>query len=307
MSVALYDIEVNWDNKVTEVLFNPYIAKMAMPLNAEMSGQGIGMNKYTGLAYAAGYGGRTDVKLKFDMETPHIGKVDYVVPKQMSSRYIDRGDWESYLLRGVDATNGIAVQMLGEIQDQQNQTVIQGWAPDGTNYVTLGMYQVAGNSDVGSSFATPGGALTTVGILIGMLQTDKVYSDDGYNLFINPIQKQKLAASYHTGSGVREWNQVIDSLNEQTDNYGGVKPGRIFSTPYITAGTCMVAPVASEINRKYFELIEAQTVYNNIWYVDGNDTDGDVKARQVGSLFPTFPGLDSTNKTNAVAIGTSVA
>jgi len=306
MSIALSDIELNWNGKVSEVLFNPYVAKLAMPLNPEQSGQGIGMNKYKGLAWAAGYGGRTDVKLKFDKETPHVASIDYTVPKQMSSREIDRGDWESYMARGIDATNGIAVQMLGEIQDQQNWTTIQGWAPDGTNYVTLGMYQVANNSDAGSDFSTPGGALATVGKLIGMLQIDKIFSDDGYNLFVNPANKQELAASYYANSGVREWGQVLDSLNEQTDNYGGVKPGRIISTPCITAGTCMVAPVASEINRKYFELIEAQAVYNNIWYIDGNEKDGDIRARQVASLFPTFPGLNSSNKTDAIAIGTTI-
>ncbi|MFA6719556.1 MAG: hypothetical protein WCS15_10790 [Prevotella sp.] len=305
MSIALSDIELNWNGKVSEVLFHPYVAKMAMPLNQEMSGQGIGMMKYKGLAWAAGYGGRTDVKLKFDKETPHIGSVDYTVPKQMTSRYIDRGDWEAYLLRGIDATNGIAVQMLGEVQDQQNYTVLQGWAPDGINYVTLGMYQVAANSDAGSSFGTYKGALTTVGTLIGKLQQDKIYSDDGYNLFINPVEKMKLVTS-GTNEGIREWPQVLDALNEQTDNYGGVKPGRIISTPCITAGTCMVAPVASEINRKYFELIEPQTVYNNIWYEDGNSKDGNIRCRQVASLFPTFPGLNSSNKTDAIAIGTTV-
>lgn len=306
MSIALSDIELNWNGKVSEVLFHPYVAKIAVPMNAEMSGQGIGMNKYKGLAWAAGYGGRTDVKLRFDPETPHVTSVDYTVPKQQTSRYIDRGDWEAYLLRGIDATNGIAVQMLGEIQDQQNYTVLQGWAPDGTNYVTLGMYQVAANSNAGSSFGSYNGALSTVSTLIGMLQQDKIYSDDGYNLFVNPTEKQKLAASTSTNSGVREWVQVLDALNEQTDNYGGVKPGRIISTPCITAGTCMVAPVASEINRKYFELIEAQAVYNNIWYDDGNEKDGNIKCRQVSSLFPTFPGLNSSNKTDAVAIGTTV-
>lgn len=306
MSIALSDIELNWNGKVSEVLFHPYVAKIAMPLNAEMSGQGIGMMKYKGLAWAAGYGGRTDVKLKFDKETPHITSVDYTVPKQMTSREVDRGDWEAYLLRGIDATNGIAVQMLGEIQDQQNYTVIQGWAPDGTNYVTLGMYQVANNPSSGSDFSTYGGALTTVSTLIGLLQADKIYSDDGYNLFVNPTNKLELAASTSTNSGLREWGQVLDALNEQTDNYGGVKPGRIISTPCITAGTCMVAPVASEINRKYFELIEPQTVYNNIWYEDGNAKDGNIKCRQVASLFPTFPGLDSSNKTDAIAIATTI-
>lgn len=306
MSIALSDIELNWNGKCAEVLFSPYVAKMAMPLDAESSGQGIGMRKYKGLAWAAGYGGRTDVKLKFDVETPHIGSVDYTVPIQQTSRYVERGDWEAYLLRGINATNGIATQMLGEIQDLQNYTVLQGWAPDNTNYVTLGMYQVARNSNAGSSFGTYNGALSTVGTLIGMLQSDKIYSDDGYNLFINPTQKQKLVASNSPNSGVREWGQVIDALNEQTDNYGGVKPGRIISTPCITAGTCMVAPVASEINRKYFELIEAQSVYNNIWYEDGNSLDGNIKCRQVSSIFPTFPGLGSDNKTDAVAIGTTV-
>jgi hypothetical protein len=167
------------------------------------------------------------------------------------------------------------------------------------------MYQVAANSDAGSSFGTYKGALTTVGTLIGKLQQDKIYSDDGYNLFINPVEKMKLVTS-GTNEGIREWPQVLDALNEQTDNYGGVKPGRIISTPCITAGTCMVAPVASEINRKYFELIEPQTVYNNIWYEDGNSKDGNIRCRQVASLFPTFPGLNSSNKTDAIAIGTTV-
>ncbi|MFZ2499544.1 hypothetical protein [Methanosarcina sp.] len=304
MTIALGEIELNWDGKVSQVLSNPYVAKMAMPLDAEESGKGIGMNTYKGLAYAPGYGGRISFKLEFDPETPHIKAKDYNVPIQQSSRVLDRRDFESYVLRGINVTSDIAVQMLDDVLEKQNLTVIDGWKPNGT-YATYGMYQVANISDAGNSFATPGGAQKTVSTLIGKLQKANIYSDDGYNLFVNPDENAKVLASANATSGLREYPIVVDILNQGVAD--GTKPGRIIPTTAITAGTCMVAPTAAERNKKFFKLVEAQIPYNNLWYVDGNEKDGDIKARQVGSLFPTFAQLDDSGKTNCIAKGTAVA
>lgn len=294
-----------WDNEVDQLLTNPYVAKMAMPLNTEQSGKGIGQDTYNGLAYTAGYGGRTSFQLEFDPESVNVTSKSWNVPIQFSSRVMTRKDFESFKLKGIPISTDIARMMLDEVLEQQNQTILQGWKPDGNNYAVLGMYNVANNSDACSSFATPGGAIATVSKLIGMLQTDKIFSDDGYNLFLNPAENAKLLASYYSNSGLRERPLVLDLLNEGVT--GGGQPGQIISTTAMTAGTCMVAPVASQRNRKFFELIEPQTPYNNLWYVDGNSLDGDIKCRQVASLFPTFKKLDSSNKTDCIAIGTSIA
>jgi hypothetical protein len=303
MTNALKDIQLIWDRKVSEVLTKPYIAKMVMPLNTEMSGKGIGMTRYKGLAYAKGYGGRTSFALEFDVETPDITQTDYNVPKQFSSRTIKRDIYESFLLDGIPIGTDMAVQMLSEVQLQQNATVVDGWKPDGTNYAVLGMYQVANNSAAGSSFGSYGGALATVSTLIGLLQADDIYSYDGYNLIVNPTQKAALLARYST-TGIEEYPQVVDLLN--IDVPDGSKPGRIIPCSNITAGTCIVAPTAIVANRKYFELIEAQTPYNNLWWVDGNSKDGDIKTRMVSSLFPTFKHLTSGNKDDCIAIGTAI-
>jgi len=302
MANALKDIELNWNKKVSEVLYHPYVAKMVMPLNPEMSGRGIGMTRYKGIAYATGYGGRTSFSLEMDYDVPDITQTDYNVPKQLSSRVLKRDIYESFLLDGIPLGSDMAIQMLSEVQQQQNATVIDGWKPDGTNYAVLGMYQVANNSmGAGSSFATYKGALTTVSTILGLLQADDIYSYDGYNLIINPAEKAELLASYST-AGIAEYGQVIDLLN--VDVPDGSKPGSIIATPYMTAGTAMVAPTATQANRKYFELIEAQTPYNNLWFVDGNSRDGDIRTRQVGSLFATFKHLVS-NKDNCIGIATS--
>lgn len=308
MGIALEEIEINWNGRVAQILQNPYVANICMPINPEMSGQGIGMNKYKGLAWAPGYGGKTSFKLEWDPETPNMLSVDYDVPIQQSTREILRRDFQTYLNRGIPATSAIAQQMLIEVKEQQNLTMIQGWDPEGQgNYATLGMYNVASSAttDAGSSFSTNGGARNTAAKLIGLLKKQKIFSTEGYNMFLNPADNATLMASY-SSVGIPEYIQVLDQLNFGV--LGGGRPGQIIETPAITAGTCMVAPTASENNRVFFETIVPQTVYNNLWYEDGNVTDGNIRCRQVSSIFPTFARLDkSTMTTNCIAKATAIA
>ena len=307
MTNVLKDLELIWNKVVTMNLYNPFVAKMAMPLNSELSGRGIGQTTYKGIAYASGYGGRTSFSLEMDYEVPELTQVNYSVPKQFSSRVMRRDIYESFLLDGIPIGTDLAIQMMNEIQQQQNATVLIGWTPDGTNYAVLGMYNVANNTyGASGSFGTYGNALKAVSNAIGLLNADNIYSDDGYNMFLNPVEKTKILAS-HSTVGTPEYGQVIDLLN--VDVASGGKPGKIISSPNITAGTGMICPTATPGNRKYFELIEPQVPYNNLWYVDGNSKDGDIRCRQVASLFPTFKHLSESvaNKDDCICTLTSIA
>lgn len=296
MANALSELSTKMDAKIAPVLQNPYIAKMTMPLNEEESGKGIGLTTYKGIAYASGYGGRTSLELEFDPEGVDVTSKDYKVPIQQSSRTIKRRDYESFLLAGVGINTDIAVDMLGEVQQQQNATVIDGWKPDGTNYAVLGMYQVANISVTGATAETFGNALGAVSDGIAALQAKNIYSTAGYNFYVNPAQAGEINGNY--SNGVAERDLILKNLNMDVPD--GSMPGKIITSTNLPDGAGMVAPTADKSNARFFELVEAQVPYNNLWFKDGNEKDGDILARQVSSLFPTFKRLNSSNKTDCV-------
>ena len=286
---TLNQLGKEWDMEIQPVLREQSIGRKLIPLNTKMSGRGIGQTSIATIKYNATSGAVINYNIQNNIEETVDLTSDVIkIPVQQDDRTIGRRAWESYKLNGTPIDSDMSLDMAANIAEAENTLIIDGWKPDGTNYEILGMYQVANNTYGGSSFATYGNALNTVGNAIGLLKEDKIYSQ-GWNLTLNHVQAAELMVST-SPMGISEYAQVIERLN-----LGGAG-GQIFETSAITAGLGMVSPVATSSNLRFFDLIEAQKPLHELWFEDPKKT-GPVKSRILGAVVPRFKHPDaSTSK-----------
>jgi uncharacterized linocin/CFP29 family protein len=175
--------------------------------------------------------GLTKDSVKVSTETLKLA----VIPKAYQ---IPRGQFEAFASQGIalDAASMIsAAQKVGEREDD---LLIQGWNPDGTNYKISGLYQSAGNSyGTSKDFGTAGNPTIAVTAALAELATDKVIGTN-FNLSLHPTQYAELLSSRHT-NGFREFPEIMEILNPNP----GAPKGQVFQTTDLTAGTGMVTPV----------------------------------------------------------------
>ena len=300
MANALKDLGKAWDADIVAVLGEQTIGRKLIPKNETLSGKGIGMTSVETRAYTA----RSDAVINYDIQEDIEDAVDITsktlkIPVQQDDARIKRRDWEAYKLAGVPIDNDIAIDMAANVAEKEDAMIINGWAPDGTNYVVNGMYQVANNTFGGAGFETAGKALAAVANAISLLRADKIYSV-GWNLVLNPVQYGELEASYSTTLGL-EYDAVLKMLNRNAPG----SPGRIYESSSIVAGTGMVAPVATAANKRFFDLVIAQEPKHDIWYETSEDT-GPIRARLLGALVPRFKHLDGSDLDNCICTLTGI-
>lgn len=296
MANALADLGKQWDESIVPTLQANSIGKMLMPMNIELSGKGLGALSIDTFNYVA----RGNAQINYNIQQDIEDKVDITrdnlkIPVLQDDVVIPRRDWDAFALRGIPLEDDIANDMAANVAKQQTTLIVDGWKPDGTNYSIKGMYQVANNSVTGSDFDTFGNALKTIAECITKLKEDGVYSA-GYNLSLASLNFSELLGSY-SASGISEFDLVLRMLNADAGNQ---MPGRIFECTDLAAGTGMVAPVASQENRRYFDIVEPQEPTFSLWFADGNEESGDVKTRLLGSMVPRFKHLNSEGKDNCV-------
>ena len=300
MANALKDLGKAWDADIVAVLGEQTIGRKLIPKNETLSGKGIGMTSVETRAYTA----RSDAVINYDIQEDIEDAVDITsktlkIPVQQDDARIKRRDWEAYKLAGVPIDNDIAIDMAANVAEKEDAMIINGWAPDGSNYYVKGMYQVANNTYGGAGFETAGKALAAVANAIALLRADKIYSV-GWNLVLNPVQYGELDASYSTTLGL-EYDAVLKMLNRNAPG----SPGRIYESSSIVAGTGMVAPVATAANKRFFDLVIAQEPKHDIWYETSEDT-GPIRARLLGALVPRFKHLDGSDLDNCICTLTGI-
>lgn len=159
---------------------------------------------------------------------------------------IRRSTYEIFKARGtpIDTTTALSAAYI--VGKKEDAAILQGWAPDGTNYRTNGLYRSAGNQfSTPKDFGTYGYATDAVGGAIAMIEDDDAEAN-AYNLTLNPIQRGELRVS-RSANGVLEEPDIMGILNP---NGGSV--GRIWTSKRITAGTGLITPV--DPARQYIEL-----------------------------------------------------
>lgn len=290
---ALANLQNQWDNEIVPTLYAQETWRRLMPVNPKLSNKGIGVLNIKTLKHVA----RANAVINMDIQQDIADTVDIQadtlnIPVQQDDTIIKNRDWQAYKIQNLPIESDLAMDMAANIATQRNGLVSMGWKPDGTNFDIKGMYQVADNTVSGLDFDTFGNAYKTFAAAIKELKVDKIYSQ-GYNAVVSSLNYAELEGSV-TSTGVDEMSLVLKLLNRDAPQ--GSMPGAVIECSDLAAGTAMVAPVASQANLRYFDVIETQEPYHHMWFKDGNEDSGDIMVRQLGAMVPRFKHLNSQGK-----------
>ena len=289
MVSALEAIGKYLDREVVPVLQGQSVLRKLIPLNTTLSGKGIGMTAVDTFNYTATGGASTDYMInESQADTMDITKDTLKIPVQQQELTIDARTWKAMIVNGTKIEADSIQEMTANIVAEQDTNGIAGWKPDGTAIEIDGMYSVAGNTFAGATFGTYGNAIKAATNAKKELKTDNVYST-AYNMTLHGDQFAELDASLST-TGVEEWKQVLRILN----NGVLTGPGQILESNDLTAGQGMVTPIASQENKRYFDLVEAQKPMNRV-FVIGDPETSPTHIRQVAALTQRFKHLDGSN------------
>lgn len=250
MANAIANIAKYFDKELIVPLQQRFIGRKLLPKNTELSGQGIGMESVD--VWTLGALSEATIALGLPEEfgdTADVTSDTLNIPILSEPFNIPRRMYESYKRAGIGIDAALSIEAAYRVQLKEEALILDGWAPDGTNYIIEGLYQAAGNTEgTAADFGTYGNAVTKVGLAIAELETDSVYGS--YNMVLNPAQKNELSGSYST-TGASEWDQVMKMLNG----------GEIMSSPTQTAATGMLLATS---NKAYGDLVIPQDYKNQV-------------------------------------------
>lgn len=207
---------------------------------------------------------RVEIKAR-SVDLPVLSK-PYIIEKQ---------EMESFLNNGINLEMASARSAGKAIVRLENQMILQGWKPDGTNYEVKGLYQIGSQTDSTSrDFGTYGNADKAVNAAIAKLE-DAGIEASSYHMVLNPVQMGELRISRSSTSHVKEMVDVLASLNNGKEN----GPGTMFSTSLITAGTGMVIPY--DPSMEYFRLLNPLEITTEL----GQDSKAPKSSPVYGNMF----------------------
>lgn len=300
MTNALGAIGRYFDRQIKPVLQGESVIRKLIPLNTELSGKGIGMTSIETFNYTATGGASTDYMIhESQTDTMDITSDVLKIPVQQQEITIDARTWAAYVANGTNVEADAVLDMAANISKEQDTNGIAGWAPDGTNTEMDGLYSVAGNTYSGATFGTYGNAILAASNAKKLLKADNITST-AYNLTLHGDQFAEIESSVST-TGVEEYKQVLRILN----NGSLTGEGQILESNDLMAGQGMVTPVASQANRRYFDLIEAQTPMNRL-FVIGDPETSPVHVRQVAAMTQRFKHLDASDNDACVCSVTGI-
>lgn len=287
---ALDDISKYFDEELVMPLQQRFIGRKLVPKNEKLSGKGIGMESVDVWTLANMASAQIALGLPSEFgDTADVTSDTVQLPILSEPFTIPRRMYESYKLKGIGIESALAIEAAYQVQLKEEALILNGWAPDGTNYVVKGLYQAANNAETSSKdFGTYGYATDKIGLMISMLEADSIYGP--YNVVLNQVQKNELFGS-RSSTGDREWPEIIEMLNE---NGSG---GMIYSSPSQTVDTCMMLPIS---NKAYSDLVIPQDYKNQL--------NEDPKLGDISPLYGlVYECLaPRINQTNSVCTGTNI-
>ena len=171
----------------------------------------------------------------------------FTVPAQTYQAYKSEG-------KAIDAAAAVsAAYVVGQKEDTM---IINGWAPDGTNYEIEGLYEAAGTSATGVSFATAGNCIKSVQTGISALEDLGVSGP--YHLLLHKDQAKELRGNVITGVG-REIKQVSEMMNNDDPD---MHEGKIWQCHDMTTAYAILIPV--DPARVYFELVNPVLIHTEL-------------------------------------------
>jgi len=168
----------------------------------------------------------------------------FTVPRQEYLAFKSEG-------KALDAAGATSAAYV--VGKQEDAMIINGWKPDGTNYEVKGLYQAAGTTATGATFATAGNGIVSAQKGISALEDLGVSGP--YHLLLHKDQAAELRGSVLT-SGGREQKEVLEMLNLDNPN---MREGRIWQCHDMTAANALLIPV--DPARVYFELVNPVQIH----------------------------------------------
>lgn len=254
MVTALQKAATYFDGELIAPLAQKIMGRKLISLKPRMQGEGIKSADILKVIEmgAAQMAYRLPKEMSRDML--RIDKETINIPVLYKGYEVDREALNAWARNGVALDSSAAISAAQVIGVMEDTAIIDGWKPQGTEYVMKGLYQWAGISNTTTyDFDTYGDAKKAVSATIGTLEAAFVYPP--FNLTLNPIEHAKLVMSEST-SGIEEYPRIVRILNGNAD--GG--PGRIYSSPAIAASTGLLSPV--DPARVYMELMNPQALRN---------------------------------------------
>ena len=178
------------------------------------------------------------------------------IPIPYKSFTVPRQSYDAFKTEGKSLDTAAAVSaayVVGQIEDAM---IINGWAPDGTNYEVKGFYQAAGTSATGATWATAGNCIKSVQAGIAALEDLGVSGP--YHLLLHKDKAKQLRGNVITGSG-REIKQVLEMMNNDDQN---LHEGKVWQCHDMTADNAILIPV--DPARVYFELVNPVLVHTEL-------------------------------------------
>lgn len=214
------------------------------------------------------------------------GTVD--IPVLYKPFIIEAQDMQAYLNQGTNLET-VSVRSAGKaVTRLENEMILNGWKPDGTNYEVKGLYQSANQTEATSlDFGTAGNADKAVNSAISKMEAQGIEAD-AWNLVINPTQMAELRTSRISGLNVKEMGEVLASLNNGKES----GPGMVYQTSLMTAGTGMVTPY--DPTMEYFRLVNPLEITTEL----GTDSKAPKTSPVYGNVYETL--LIDVIDTNAI-------
>jgi uncharacterized linocin/CFP29 family protein len=255
VQTALQKAATYFDNEIILPLRETSMARELLSVKPAIKGAGIKAADILTLVDM----GKAQMAYKLPKEMSRdmirIDKETINIPLLFKGYEVDREELEVYARLGVGLDSAAAVSAAHAISVMEDEAIIKGWMPDGAAYKMPGLYNFGTSTDYSThvDFDTYGDAIAGVAGLQAQLEAAYVYPP--FNLTLNPVEYGKLLKS-ESATGREEIARVRSILNGYME--GG--PGRIRSSPNITASTGMITPV--DTARVYMELLNPQPARN---------------------------------------------
>jgi uncharacterized linocin/CFP29 family protein len=192
---------------------------------------------------------------------------------------IPKADFDTFQKNGVNLSTiaaQSAAQVIGELEDD---ILIQGWAPDGTNYTEKGLYQIANNTyGTACHLSTYGNGIKAVSAGLALLRADNI-NGVNFNLTLDAAGYSTLESSQST-TGQMEFDQVLKMLN---NGVPGGPQGQIRWSNDIIAAAGMLTPV--DPAGKFMDLAIGANYITDV-YAANNSRFSPVAGIVVASIYP---------------------
>lgn len=166
---------------------------------------------------------------------------------------------------------------------EENNFILDGHKPDGTNYDMPGLFQSAGNTFAGGTWATATNILSNISSLIALMHADGIVGP--FSLVLHPDQFNEVMSAQI--SGIPTQVQAKNILGDERGE--GVFVNDVTAT--IATGTALLVP---NYQHKFFQLTIGQDHRTNTWFDMSQDPDtADMLGRTMFRGVMTFDRTES--------------